>query len=68
MNKRDFLSEIECFLLETGMSATVFGIKTIKDSRLVFMLREGRECREETQKRVLEFMREYGDNNGRASI
>ena len=65
MNKKDFLSVIEDFIKKTGVSATVLGIKAIKDSRLVFMLRDGRECREETQKKVLEFMNSYkGENNG----
>lgn len=59
MKKVEFLNFVESFLERTGMSATTFGIKAVKDSRIVFMLREGRECREETQERVLDFINNY---------
>lgn len=59
MTKKEFLEKIENFLQNTGISATVFGIKAVKDSRLVFMLRDGRECREETQAKVLKFMNDF---------
>lgn len=59
MKKIEFLDYVEGFLKTTGMSATTFGIKAVNDSRIVFMLREGRECREETQARVLDFINNY---------
>ena len=59
MKKIEFLGYIEGFLEETEMSATTFGIKAVNDSRIVFMLREGRECREETQEKILNFINNY---------
>lgn len=59
MTKKDFLETIENFLNIKGMSATTFGILANKEPNLVFTLREGRECREETQARVLDFINSY---------
>ena len=59
MTKKEFLQEVENFLEKTGLSATVFGMKAVNDSRFIFMLREGRECREATQEKVFEFMRSW---------
>jgi predicted transcriptional regulator len=59
MTKKDFLEMVENFLSNKGMSATTFGILANKEPNLVFTLREGRECREETQARVLDFINNY---------
>ena len=63
MNKTDFLSTIENFLKRTNISATSLGVKALKDTRFVFMLRKGRECREATQEQVLRWMQEYEEND-----
>jgi predicted transcriptional regulator len=59
MNKKDFLETVETFMKTKEMSATMFGILANKEPNLVFTLREGRECREETQARVLDFINNY---------
>ena len=59
MNKKDFLETVETFMKTKEMSATMFGILANKEPTLVFTLREGRECREETQARVLDFINNY---------
>ena len=59
MTKKDFLETVEEFLKAKEMSATTFGILANKEPNLVFTLRDGRECREETQARVLDFINNY---------
>lgn len=59
MNKKDFLEKVEKFLKDFHMYPTTFGVLAKKEPLFVFLLREGRECREETQKKVLEFMENY---------
>ena len=59
MNKKDFLDTVETFMRDNEVSATMFGILANKEPNLVFTLREGRECREETQARVLDFINNY---------
>ena len=61
MNKIEFLGVVESFLIEKNMSATTFGILANKEPNLVFTLREGRECREETRARVLDFINNYSE-------
>lgn len=64
MKKKIFLNQVEDFLKSKNISPTTLGRKSINDPKLVFMLREGRECREETQERVLNFMRNYEKEAG----
>ncbi len=68
MNKKDFLETIEKFLNDnpkekktvvTGVSACDLGMMSIGSPNLVYDLRNGRECREETQARVLDFINNY---------
>lgn len=59
MKKKQFSEKVEEFLRNTGMSATAFGEKSKGEPNFVFWLRKGRECREETQERVLNFMKNY---------
>jgi hypothetical protein len=42
-SSQDFLSGIEAFLLESGMSASVFGKLALNDSAFVKGLRDGRQ-------------------------
>lgn len=49
-------AEIERYLAITEMKPTRFGILAAKDPRLVFDLRNGREPRSATMRRVTEFM------------
>lgn len=62
MTKKEFLQTIEDFLTKTGMAPTAFGILAINNPALVFDLRNGRECREETQNKVLNFIENYKSN------
>jgi predicted transcriptional regulator len=59
MNKKEFLEKIEAFLRENNMAATTFGVLSNKEPNLVFLLRDGRECREETRARILDFINNY---------
>ncbi len=48
-----FLSTIEQFLSESGISPTRFGKEFANDPLFVFQLRAGREPRSETRRKVL---------------
>ncbi|MDD4556237.1 MAG: hypothetical protein PHE89_02765 [Alphaproteobacteria bacterium] len=66
MKKQEFLEKIKDFLTRTGMSPTTLGVKALREPNFVFTVYKGRECREETQTRVIDFMRDYetkGDGN-----
>lgn len=52
----DILKEIEAFIAQYEMPLTTFGRKAAGDPRLVADLRNGRELRRSTEKRVREFM------------
>lgn len=58
------LSEIESYLANRGITATAFGSSAVNDPRLVFDLRDGRELRRTTRKKVEDFMRD--ETSGRA--
>jgi hypothetical protein len=55
----EFIKKIESFLEETGMSATVFGIKTVGSPTFVFNVRNGRQCLDSTKDKVLDFINNY---------
>jgi len=55
------LRQIEKFLKETGMAWTKFGRLATHDPRFVQDLRNGRSPRPETQVRVEQFIRSWGD-------
>lgn len=50
------IRQIERFLRETGMSATRFGRRAVRDPRFVVDLRNGREPSRRTTARVERFM------------
>ena len=55
---------IEKFLRQTGMPATKFGRLATQDPRFVLDLRNGREPRSNTEKRVENFIADYlGEQN-----
>jgi len=58
------LRKIERFLRSTGMAPTHFGRTSVRDPRLVFDLRNGREPGPRMTKRVEHFMNKY--QNGAA--
>ncbi len=58
MSSNRFLTDIEKFLSDTGMSASYFGKVAAGNSELVARLREGRRTWPETEKKVRAFMRE----------
>ncbi|WEK47586.1 MAG: hypothetical protein P0Y56_04645 [Candidatus Andeanibacterium colombiense] len=55
------IRKVEKFLRRTGMPATKFGRLTVHDPRFVEDLRNGREPRVETERRVEHFMNRYKD-------
>ena len=50
------LRSIERFLRQTGMAPTQFGRAAVRDPRLVFDLRNGREPGERVKRRIEHFM------------
>ena len=50
------IREIEKFLRDRGVAATTFGRLAASDPRLVFDLRNGREPRSRTEKRVRAYL------------
>lgn len=55
------LRKVEAFLRKTGMAPTQFGRESVRDPRLVFDLRQGREPGSRMTKRVEHFMNIYQD-------
>jgi len=53
------LRHIEVFLRRTGMAPTRFGREAVRDPRLVFDLRRGREPSDRMRRRVEHFMNIY---------
>ena len=53
------LRKIEVFLRRTGMPPTRFGRLAARDPRFVFDLRNGREPRDHTERRMEHFMNKY---------
>lgn len=58
------LRTIEKFLRDTGIAATRFGRECVRDPRLVFDLRQGREPGERVKRRVEHFMNTYRRSAG----
>lgn len=56
------LRTVEAFLVETKMTPSGFGETVLKDHKLVFQLREGRELRRKSRERVLAFMARTRDS------
>lgn len=52
--------EVERFLQRTGMPPTKFGRLAVNDPRLVGDLRNGREPRSATARRIVAFLRSEG--------
>ncbi len=59
------LRSIERFLKRTGMAPTTFGREAVRDPRLVFDLRNGRQPTDRLRKRVEHFMNIYERNPAR---
>ena len=59
MTKEEFKNKILGFIEQTGMSATSFGLAATNNPKFVFDIKEGRECREATQEKVLTFINNY---------
>lgn len=57
----EFLQRIEEFLTRTGMSATNFGLKCLKNPRFVFDLRKGASCTLATVDKVLDFIKQHDE-------
>lgn len=59
----ELLDAVEAYLRDTDMSATVFGKLVLNDPRFVHELREGREPRQRTMQRVVQYMRDHPANS-----
>ena len=64
MLKKDFREIVERFLEKTGIAPTNLGCWALKDPMFVSNIRKGREFREKTRSRVLNFMQQYVADNG----
>lgn len=64
MKKFDFLNFIEAFLQRNSLKATALGLKAMGDSSFVWRVRQGRECREKTQEKVLRWMEDFEREKG----
>lgn len=53
------LKDVERFLRRSRMSPTAFGREAAKDPKLVFELRQGRECRRALRDKLQQFMRTW---------
>ena len=53
------LRAVEKFLRENGIAPTRFGRESVRDPRLVFDLRQGREPGERIKRRIEHFMNTY---------
>lgn len=53
------LSDIELFMANHGLSQTKFGEIALADKHFVRQLRNGRDIRQSTERRVREFMLTY---------
>jgi hypothetical protein len=56
------IRKIEVFLRRTGMPATKFGRLAARDPRFVYDLRNGREPRARTERRIEHFMNKYRED------
>jgi len=54
-----FRQSIEEFMQRHEITPTTFGLWALNDSRFVFDIRAGRECKGSTMRRVYAFMAEY---------
>lgn len=65
MDSQELLAEIESALSRMGMSASQFGQLAVKDRSFVADLREGRDVRMSTARRVRDFIakQESGDDD-----
>ena len=60
------LTEIEAYIVENDITASVFGARAVRDPRFVFDLRAGREPRRSTLEKVVAFMRANPPHQGKA--
>lgn len=58
------LSRIEAFLIQSGMSALIFGEDAVNDPRFVYDLRKGRKPGRRVRARVEAFMADWRADNG----
>lgn len=59
-----FKTQIEKFIADNAMTPTAFGKRFAGDPRFVFQLREGREPRMATRKKVLDLLPQPEAANG----
>ena len=64
MLKDEFRRLINRFLEVSAMAPANFGVAALDDPSFVLRIRRGRECRENTRQRVLDWMAKYvAENN-----
>lgn len=63
MLKNDFREIVESFLSLSKITPTKLGCLTLKDPNFVSNVRKGREFRENTRQRVLDWMAKFAAEN-----
>ena len=61
----ELLGRVERYLRRSGMAPARFGREAVRDPRFVFDLRQGREPRPPTQRRVSAFLKRLEDGRAR---
>lgn len=64
MRKQEFNILVQNFLQKSNMSESSFGLRATNNPNFAGDLRRGRECREATQQKVIDFMRAYAAEHG----
>jgi len=59
MEPEALIAEIDAFCSKTGMAPTTFGSRALNDRGLLAGLKNGRECKPSTAKRILAFINHY---------
>ena len=65
ISNEEFKEKIKCFLTETSISPTAFGIKAKNDPLFVKRVFKGQEVKEDGKRKVIDFMENYkqGENS-----
>lgn len=64
---QDLIKDIDAFLAETGMAATTFGQKAVKNWKIVSHLKQGGNTGLRTAERLRQFMRDYSKGHSTAA-
>lgn len=61
MTQREFVSQVEAFLKQSGMSARRLGVEVGNDAAMVYKLRRGRQTTLDMAASIFNFMQQHKD-------